>query len=295
MTPRTTLSSFSRLAGGALLLLLALALLTGTAPARELAADADTFVEVEVEGLGLTPQGVPVILLRRPGGEKVIPVMVGDRQARAIARALRGTEPSRPRTHDLLRNTLQALDARLQRVYVDDVRGHTFYGMLRLAVPGREEPLLVDSRPSDAVALALRTGASIHVAPAVLATAQRVELEGMGDQIAKAGGITVNAVTEDLRRALELPDGKGVVVSAVTGPARQAGMRPGALIRRVNGRIPESPREFLEIMGETPSGAKALISYWQEGEAHEIRIPARSAQSREVRRRLPPHAGGTGR
>ena len=192
------------LRGGQFWLLTTLLLwgLIGPAQGRELAADVNDLVEVEIAGVGITNSGIPAVLLQRDGAEKVIPIFIGPGQARAIALGLRGTETPRPLTHDLFEHTLGALKARLRKVYVDDVRNDTFYGMLELEVQGRDDPLRVDSRPSDALALALRTGATIHVAPKVLEVAQKLEFGGLQDKVVKAAGITVNAVSKKLRQEI---------------------------------------------------------------------------------------------
>jgi bifunctional DNase/RNase len=247
-----------------------------SAAERELAAPEDEFVEVEVATVGLSePAGSPVVLLRQPEGSEVIPIFIGPDQARAILLALRGAEPPRPMTHDLLGNVIGALEATLERVYVDTIIDNTFFGMLELAVEGRNQPLRVDTRPSDAIALALRVGASIHVAPQVLEQARLISYRGLEDrqQVVKAVGITVMAPTSELRRALELPDRDGLVVSDVTGPARGAGLEAGALVLAVNGTTPGSPMEFLELVRATPDAERVQIRYWLAGSVTEIEVP----------------------
>lgn len=260
----------------ALLTALGLLAAVASAQARELAAERAAFVEVEVAGVGISTAGAPAVLLRPPedgphAGE-VIPIFISPGQARSIILALRETDPPRPMTHDLLRDTLGALQVELLRVYVDDVRNNTFYGMLELAVAGREDPVRVDSRPSDALALALRAGASVHVSPRVLKAARQLEHGGLSEEVVKAAGITVNAASDRLRQALELPDTPGVVVSAVTGPAAQAGLEPGALITQVNGEAAGNPERFRELLDA--AGEQATITYWHQGASHRITIPA---------------------
>ncbi|MFB6259193.1 MAG: bifunctional nuclease domain-containing protein, partial [Thiohalorhabdaceae bacterium] len=247
--------------------------LSGAPQARELAADTDAFVEVELAGMGLTTTGVPAALLRRPDSDEVVPIFIGHGQARAIVQGLRDAEPPRPMTHDLLGRTLGALEARLVRIYVDDVRDGTFFGMLELEAANRDSPVRIDSRPSDALALALRTDATMLAAPKVLKAARRLDVEGMQERIAKAAGITVNAATDRLREAMNLPDREGVLVSEAVGPARRAGLRAGALITAVNGETPSDPGQFRELLTQTPAGEKARVSFWQEGATRHIEIP----------------------
>lgn len=241
--------------------------------ARELAADIDDMVEVEVATVGLAGLGgPPVVLLREPGAREVIPIFIGVSEAGAILRGLAGERPPRPMTHDLLGNVLHEFDATLERVYVDAIVDDTFYGMLSLRLPGSEASRLIDSRPSDAIALALHVGASIHVAPQVLEAARRIDYEGVEDQMVVALGISVVPATEDLREALGLPDRPGVLVSDVYGPAAEAGLRPGALLLEVNGEVPDTPLRYLELVRDTAVDEDARLRYWQAGEEQEIEV-----------------------
>ncbi|MCE8028315.1 PDZ domain-containing protein [Halomonas daqingensis] len=244
-----------------------------TASARELAAEIDEMVEVEIATVGVAGfGGPPVVLLREPGAREVIPIFIGINEAGAILRGLAGERSLRPMTHDLLSNVLGEMEATLERVYVDAIVDHTFLGMLELSLPGRDERIRIDSRPSDAIALAIHAGASIHVAPQVLEAARDIEYEGLDDQVVVALGITVAPVTADLREALGLPDQAGVLVSDVRGPAADAGLEPGALLLEVNGEVPETPLRYLELVRDTAVDEDARLRYWQQGEEHEIEV-----------------------
>lgn len=242
---------------------------------RELAADADAFVEVEVATVAVAqPNATPVVLLREPDESRIVPIFVGPAQARSILRVLRGMDTPRPMTHDLMGNVIDALDARLERVYVDDLRDDTFYGMLEFEVSGRDEPLRVDTRPSDAIALALRAGASMHIARRVIEATASIDYRGLDrEQVVTAAGITVMASRPELREALELPERDGLVVTEAVGPAAGAGLSAGALILEINGQAPESPMAFLQRVRETPEGEPITLRYWQDGEEHTIEVP----------------------
>lgn len=243
---------------------------------RELAAPVDEFVEVEVATIGVaTPTGTPVVLLREPSASQVFPIFIGTSEARAILRALRGVEMPRPMTHDLLGEVIGSLDARLVRIYVDAIVDNTFLGVLELEVAGHDAPVRVDTRPSDAIAVALRVGASIHVAPDVLEQVEMISYRGLEEehQVVTAVGITVMAPTPDLREALTLPDREGLVVSNVVGLAKGAGLEPGALVLAVNEELPDSPMHFLELVRATPRDQPVRIRYWQNGEENTIELP----------------------
>jgi len=268
--PHSLLFSWRRL-----LVPLGLALLLAAAPvaARELAVAPDAMVEVEVATVGMAGMGsVPVVLLREPGAREVIPIFIGPVEARAILRALAGDRPRRPLTHELLGDVLDGIAVRLERIYIDALVEGTFLGMLELRREGDDAPLRIDSRPSDAIALAVTAGASIHVAPEVLEAARQIDYEGIEDQVVVALGITVTPLDEDLREALGLPDAPGLLVSDVRGAAREAGMVPGAMLLEVNGETPRTPLRFLELVRDTPEGEDARVRFWQQGEAVEIEL-----------------------
>jgi bifunctional DNase/RNase len=112
------------------------------------------------------PANAPVVLLREQGGERVLPIYIGPEEAKAIALALEGVATPRPMTHDLLRDTVHALGAELNKITVTELRDRTFYAELELRIEGRI--VTVSSRPSDAIALAVRVAAPIYAAEQVL-------------------------------------------------------------------------------------------------------------------------------
>lgn len=273
---------YRRLLVPCLALLMALAL---PAQARELAAPPETMVEVEVATVGMSGRaGVPVVLLREPGAREVIPIFIGPVEARAILRALAGERPPRPLTHELLGDVLAGTQLSLERIYIDALVDGAFLGMLELRREGQDTPLRIDSRPSDAIALALTAGASIHVAPEVFEAAREIEYQGFDDQVVVALGITVMPLDEDLREALVLPDSNGVLVSDVRGAAAEAGLSPGALLLEVNGETPNSPLQFLELVRDTPKGEDARILFWQQGEEFEVTLPTDVPEPRPRRK-----------
>ncbi len=104
----------------------------------------------------------PVMLLQEVGGERSLPIFIGAPEATAIAFAIQGIEVQRPMTHDLMKDLLDALGARVERVIVSEVRDATYFAEIHLAVAGRA--LELSSRPSDAIALAVRTRSPLFVA-----------------------------------------------------------------------------------------------------------------------------------
>ncbi len=139
------------------------------------------WVEMEVKGLLLDPASeTPVLLLQSVSGTFVLPIWIGQSEANAIAMALEGIREARPMTHDLMHDILTALTVELLRVEISALREGTFHGRLRLHRTGEE--FLVDARPSDAIALAVRTRAAIWVAQEVLDEALQLDLATEGEE-----------------------------------------------------------------------------------------------------------------
>ena len=134
------------------------------------------WLEMKVKQLALDPlSNMPMIVLRDEEEKRSLPIWVGLAEANAIALELEKIPTQRPMTHDLIKNILEAVDARVTKVVVTDLRENTFYAVIHLRLGNNE--LTVDSRPSDAIALALRVEAPIFVAEAVLDKAESVEVK----------------------------------------------------------------------------------------------------------------------
>ncbi len=263
----------------------------GTASARELAVDFDQLVPAELASVAIEPMtGTPVVLLREPDEGRIVPIFIGPNEARAILMAQRGIEPERPMTHDLAANVIDSLNATLERVIVDELRNGTYLGALELRRNGEDEDIIrIDSRPSDALALAARTGAAILVAPAILDAGEDIPFRGLDDDedVVTAIGITVMAPTDEIRQALGLPDEPGVVVTGSRAQAEQSGLRAGALILEVDGEAASTPMAFLEQISAATAEGTATIRFWHEGEEREVELSTRIPDLEpEQRRRL---------
>ncbi|HEX2342535.1 MAG TPA: bifunctional nuclease family protein [Vicinamibacterales bacterium] len=117
---------------------------------------------------------MPIIILRDKDGQRVLPIWVGVFEANAIALQIENVTTPRPMTHDLLKNVIQDLKARIQKIVVSDLKENTFYALIYLDAAG--ETVAIDARPSDAIALALRAHAPIFVEDTVIASAKTVDL-----------------------------------------------------------------------------------------------------------------------
>lgn len=132
-------------------------------------------IEMSIKGLMVDPiSNMPIVILRDKEGTRTLPIWVGMFEANAIALQIENIATPRPMTHDLLRNVLHDLKADVEKVVVCDLQDGTFYALIYLRVNG--ETLAIDSRPSDAIALALRTRAPIFVEEAVIDSAKTVDV-----------------------------------------------------------------------------------------------------------------------
>jgi len=134
----------------------------------------DMQIEMTIKGLMVDPiTNMPIIILRDKDGQRVLPIWVGVFEANAIALQMENVTTPRPMTHDLLKNVIVDLKADIQKIVVSDLRENTFYALIYLMVNG--EPVAVDARPSDAIALALRAQVPIFVEDRVIDHAKTVD------------------------------------------------------------------------------------------------------------------------
>lgn len=134
-------------------------------PLGTLAASA--MIEMELTGVRVElPTNQPIVLLRERGGERYLPIWIGAAEAAAIALSLQGVVTPRPMTHDLMKNILEDLAVSVQRIIVTELRDSTFYATIEMQKG--EESFEISSRPSDAIALAVRTSTPIFASEEVL-------------------------------------------------------------------------------------------------------------------------------
>jgi uncharacterized protein len=131
-------------------------------------------IEMSIKGLMVDPiTNMPIVILKDKLGERVLSIWVGIFEANAIALQIENVSTPRPMTHDLLRNIITDLEGSVDRVVVSDLKDNTFFAIIHLTVRG--ERIAVDARPSDAIALALRTRSPILVEESVIDNAKTVD------------------------------------------------------------------------------------------------------------------------
>jgi len=127
----------------------------------------DDSIQMSVGGLTLDPvTKTPIVILKDADNKLNLPIWIGLLEATAMATELEGIKMARPMTHDLLKNTLAELGGAVEFVEITELKENTYYASINLKISGKE--ITIDSRPSDAIALALRTKSPIYVAKAVL-------------------------------------------------------------------------------------------------------------------------------
>ena len=147
-------------------------------------------IEVKIRGLMMDPvTNMPIVILKDVGGSAILPIWVGVYEANAIALEIEQVATPRPMTHDLIKNLLLGLNTTVQKVVVNELREDTFYALIWLEQDGHT--ISVDSRPSDALALALRLDCPIYVEEEVLKSSKI------------ASTASEKVASEELRRWLE--------------------------------------------------------------------------------------------
>jgi hypothetical protein len=227
-------------------------------------------VEVEVSRVALDPASrSPVVLLEDKGHTVALPIWIGPAEAQSIAARLEGVEPPRPLTHDLMKTVMDRVGLGLQRVVIRELRDNTYYASIVLLWEGDE--VEVDSRPSDAIALAVRFGQPIFVSRTLLEGQAALDLRGASAAPLSVGGITVQGLSHDLAEYFDLPAGQGVVVSDVT-TLTGAALRRGDVILEVDGDPVRDPSDFRAKL--RAGGGPADLSVQREGTRIHVAVAA---------------------
>ncbi len=135
----------------------------------------EIMIAMKVTGLTIDPfTNMPIVILKDREEKTALPIWIGLIEASAIASELEHVQLSRPMTHDLIKNLLKELNAEMIRVEISDLHDNTFFAKIYIKSEGRH--IVLDARPSDAIAMALRVGLAIHVSPEVVEKSRRIDL-----------------------------------------------------------------------------------------------------------------------
>lgn len=156
-------------------------------------------IEMQVGGLGFDPRNLsPLVLLRDQEEMNYLPIWIGVFEAAAIAMELQNVKPPRPMTHDLLLTFMDKLGGKMQKIIINDVKEGTFYATIELET-GKKK-ISIDSRPSDAIALAVRTHVPIFVSEVVMMQAKLVNAEKDEEETKKFKEFISNMKPEDFTK-----------------------------------------------------------------------------------------------
>ncbi len=230
-------------------------------------------VEVSLAGVDPREPGQVVLFLIDAAGKRMLPISVSPDQAESIYRGRSGVATPRPMTHELMVRVLEALGARLTRVDITELRDNTFYALLSLEAGGRS--LQVDSRPSDAIALALRVKAPIFAEEGLLMPFERSPRPSVESHPLLSGlGLHLQNLSDDLARFFGVPDTRGVLVAEASSgsTAARSGVERGDVIRRIGG----------ENVATVTEALAALRAARERGKPVEVRV-VRDGRERQIR------------
>ena len=158
-------------------------------------------IELNLVGVRVElPTNTPILLLKETTGDRFLPIFIGPAEAHAIVTALQGYEPPRPMTHDLLKNVLDELGATVEHISITELRDSTFFASIRINVKGSVHE--ISSRPSDAIALAVRIQVPIFAAEDVLNEAS-IPIEGAEAQVEEGRVLLNENAEQELERFRE--------------------------------------------------------------------------------------------
>ena len=216
---------------------------------------------MKVRGVIPDPRSrTPVLLLEDfKTGSRVLPLWIGVAEANAILMALREVKASRPMTHDLLRNLIRNLNARVVRITINDMRANTF--IATITVHAGDDLILIDSRPSDAVALALRTDAPIFASSRVLDRAGRSNPQNPAlTSMLKTYGLSVQEITQELLPHFRGAKPGSILVTDVRegGPGNRSGLQRGDVVLLVNQLAVRGLQNFLSLLASADSRNRSI-------------------------------------
>jgi bifunctional DNase/RNase len=228
-------------------------------------------MEVRSVGFDRSAQS-PVVLLQDHDRRRALPIWIGTSEAQSIAMQLQGITPPRPMTHDLMKSMMDGAGIELQKVVIDELRESTYHARLQLTV--NRKTVELDSRPSDAIALALRCGRPIFVAASLLDAAHTMDVQrDLGGASLRLGHMTIQNLTAELADYFGLQPGRGVLVADV-GSGRAA-LQRGDVIIELDGTVVTGLGDFEQRIRAVPEGSTALLGVQRAGKRLEVTFDPR--------------------
>ncbi len=231
----------------------------------------EDWLEVEVATVGIDLLTQAPLALLREGWDEVLPIWIGEVEAEAILLALREVEVPRPMTHDLTASILAGMGAELEEVRVHSLRDGTYFGSLHIRMAEGNRVVEVDTRPSDGLALAVRTGARVRVARELLEDVPEVDFVSWEreQQLVRIRGVTVEPV-----------EGEGMRVLHSTGAAAARAVRAGDIIVAVRERGIEGLEDYVNAVALASGTGPVPVTVIREGEEVPAALPPRRGPGR---------------
>ncbi len=227
-------------------------------------------VEVEVRNVRFDHlSNSPVVILQDKNKEKAMPIWVGAFEAQAIAMEMRSVASPRPLTHDLLKTILQDVGVVFDKAVVSELKENTYYARIYLTTG--EKHIEIDSRPSDAIALALRFHKPIFVAKSLMERESAFDLHEVRGEVSaeKVRGITVQNLTAELAAYFDLTGEAGVLVSDVGGEGNTEGLHRGDVILAIEDEEVHGVTDFRDRL-TAKKGQEVALRVQREGQ--EMRV-----------------------
>ena len=244
------------------------AILAGCACNR--AADSDA-VKVEVANVGIDQDGAPYVMLEDSAGGRSLPIGIGESEAQSIALELHGLNPGRPLTYDLIKNILDTTGNHVDRVEVNDLRGDTYFAIILLD-HGRHS---VDSRPSDAIAVALATKAPIYVSARLFESgATDVNAPDHTPPAVHGLGLTVQELSPDIAKYFTAKADTALLVADVSVEAGRAGVTRGDLLTAIGASQVRSLTDFGHNLARLGRGQTVAVTLERDGHVRTVMLRA---------------------
>ena len=242
------------------------------------AAQESALVEMQVKQVVLDPaSSAPVVILESMQERKLLPIWIGPAEATSIAQELEQIQSPRPNTHDLIRNMLKGLGATLNRITINDLRNNTYYATITLKM--RNQEFEIDSRPSDAIAVALRMKAAIFATAQVLAKARPLPSSPRPrEDLKESMGIHLQDLTPELASLLDSPGTQGVLVADVdlASPAMEAGILRGDVIVKVNDKPVQKASQVEAMLKSAKKSPRVKLEILRKGKPTSLELAPRS-------------------
>ena len=234
-------------------------------------------VRVRVAEVGYDQEsGTHYVLLEERGGNRSLPILIGDDEARAILLELRGVKLDRPLTYELLRDVIVRTGNHVDRVVIADMRDEVYFAKIYID-GGRYS---IDSRPSDAIALAMGVDAPIFVADKLMEISATSPAKPI--RTAQGLGLSVQEMTPDLAQYFGVEPLGGVLVSEAGPDAANAGIEHGDIITQIEGREVHTPEEFARRATAAAANRNVAITLLRSSKRQVVTFPGSSSAAHPV-------------